>query len=141
MHLYFVLSVFTSKDLSPVLEDDEEQAYGCVTLPGFESLCSEDDNCLFTGCLPCQQRVTVSQRQNCADTYTCCHTETEVAGQTCYINWSQYADPGHPVKAPTLEPQAPGTAATRATILKSLVGLDRGKWESIPGSAALEADA
>ena len=50
-----------------------------------------------------QQRTTVSRRREggggggegiCADTYTCCHTDTEVAGQTCNLTRSQYTHTG-----------------------------------------------
>ena len=34
----------------------------------------------------------VAQPYSCLDNYMCCHTETEVADQTCYFIHSQYAD-------------------------------------------------
>ena len=43
-------------------------------------------------CLSSQQCASVSQGQICSDNCTCCHTETEVADQTCYLTQSQYTD-------------------------------------------------
>ena len=50
--------------------------------------------CLFTGCLAPQQHASVSQGQTDSDDSLCCHTEIEVADQTCCLTQSQYADTG-----------------------------------------------
>ena len=39
----------------------------------------------FVGCLTSQQHASVSQGQICSDNFMCCHTETEVAGQTFHL--------------------------------------------------------
>ena len=36
---------------------------------------------LFVGCLTSQQHASVSQGRICLDSFTCCHTEIEVADQ------------------------------------------------------------
>ena len=41
------------------------------------------------GCLTSQRQ---SGRRICLDYFTCCHTEVEVADQTCYLTQSQYTD-------------------------------------------------
>ena len=46
------------------------------------------------GRLTTQQHASVSQGQICPHNGTCCHTEIEVADQTCYLIQSQYADSG-----------------------------------------------
>ena len=43
---------------------------------------------LFVGCSKSQQLGSVSQRWNCSDNCMRCHTETEVADQTCYLTQS-----------------------------------------------------
>ena len=50
--------------------------------------------CLLVGCLTSQQHDSVSQGRICSDSFTCCHTEIEVADQTFYLTQSQYADTG-----------------------------------------------
>ena len=39
----------------------------------------------FVFCLTSQQHASVSQGRICSDNFTCCHTETEVAGQTFHL--------------------------------------------------------
>ena len=48
----------------------------------------------LVGCLASQQHASVSQGQICSDSCACCHTEVEVAEQTCYLTQSYYADTG-----------------------------------------------
>ena len=49
---------------------------------------------LLVGRLTSQQHVSVSQGRICSDNFTCCHTETEVAGQTFYLTQSRFSDTG-----------------------------------------------
>ena len=44
--------------------------------------------------LTSQQHASVSQGRIGSDNCTCCHTEKEVADQTCYLTQSQYTDIG-----------------------------------------------
>ena len=46
----------------------------------------------LVGCLTSQQHASVSQGQICSDSFTCCHTEIEVADQTFYLTQTQYTD-------------------------------------------------
>ena len=41
--------------------------------------------CLFVGCLTSKQHASVSQGWICSGNFTSCHTEIEVADQTCYL--------------------------------------------------------
>ena len=45
---------------------------------------------MLVGCFSSQQHASVSQGRFCRDSCTCCHTEIEVADQTCYLTQSQY---------------------------------------------------
>ena len=49
---------------------------------------------LFVGCLMSQQHASVSQGRICSNSFTCCHTEIEVADQTFHLTQSQYTDTG-----------------------------------------------
>ena len=62
---------------------------------------------LFVGCLTSQQHASVSQGRICADNFTCCHTEIEVADQTFYLTLSQYTDIGP--TSPSADPITPCT--------------------------------
>ena len=62
--------------------------------------------CLFVGRLTSQQHASVSQGRICADNFTCCHTETEVADSTFYLTQSQYTDT-RPT-SPSGDPITPG---------------------------------
>ena len=42
------------------------------------------------GCSTSQQHASVSQGEICSDDCTCCHTEIEVADQTCCLTLPQY---------------------------------------------------
>ena len=44
------------------------------------------------GCLTSQQHASASQGWVCSDNGKYCHTETEVADDTCYLSLSQYGD-------------------------------------------------
>ena len=60
-----------------------------------------------------------------SDNCACCHAETEVADQTCYLTQSQPTDNGP--TSPSTDPikcQAPGRVATREPAFKSLVQPD-----------------
>ena len=48
----------------------------------------------LVSCLTSQQHASVSLGLICSDKCTCCHADTEVADQTCYIAQSQYTDTG-----------------------------------------------
>ena len=54
-----------------------------------------------------QQHASVCQGWICLDNCTCCHTETEVADQTCYRTQSQYTDIWP--TSPNTDPIAPVT--------------------------------
>ena len=62
--------------------------------------------CLLVGCLTSQQQASVSQGRICSDSFTCCHTEIEVADQTFYLTQSQYTDT-RPT-SPSADPITPG---------------------------------
>ena len=62
--------------------------------------------CLLVACLTSQQHASVSQGLICSDTFTCCHTEIEVADQTFYLTQSQYSDTGP--TSPSANPITPG---------------------------------
>ena len=49
---------------------------------------------LFVGYLTSQLHASVSQRRICSDSFTCCHTETEVTDQTFHLSQSQYTETG-----------------------------------------------
>ena len=50
----------------------------------------------------------VSRGQISLDNCACCHTEIQVADQTCYFTKTQYSDTSRPVTAPTLQCRASG---------------------------------
>ena len=90
---------------------------------------------LFVGCFTSQQHDTVSQGQICSDGCTCCHTEIEVADQTCYLTQLQHTDTGQ--TSPSTDPVSPSTWQG-TPIFKSLVWLDpekssQGKEDWNPG--------
>ena len=61
--------------------------------------------CLLA-CLTSQQHASVSHRRICSDSFTCCHTEIEVADQTFYLTQSQYTDTLP--TSPSTDPVTPG---------------------------------
>ena len=67
---------------------------------------SPKDVCLLVGCLTSQQQASVSQGRICSDSFTCCHTEIDVADQTFYLTQSQYTDTG--LTSPSADPITPG---------------------------------
>ena len=102
--------------------------------------------CLFVGCLTSQQQASVSQGRICSDNFTSCHTEKEVADQTFYLTQSQYTDTGP--NSPSADPIKPGawqgshwSANFEVTGMTRPRKKSRRKWDSNPGSSALEADA
>ena len=74
----------------------ERQAPSMVTrrVPMVKSLMWLDQRELFVGCSTSQQHASVSQGRICSDSFTGCHTETEVADQTFHLTPSQYTDTG-----------------------------------------------
>ena len=62
--------------------------------------------CLLVGCLTSQQHASVSQGRICTDSFTCCHTEIEVADPTFYLTQWQYIDT-RPT-SPSADPIMPG---------------------------------
>ena len=60
---------------------------------------------LFVGWLTSQQQASVSQGRICSDSFTCCHTEIEVANPTFYLTQSQYTDTGP--TSPSADPITP----------------------------------
>ena len=62
--------------------------------------------CCLVGCLTSQQHASGSQGRICTDSFTCCHTETEVADQTFYLTQSQYTHTGP--TSPSADPITPG---------------------------------
>ena len=61
---------------------------------------------MFVGCLTFQRHASVSLGQIYLDNCMCCHTETEVAGQTFYLSQSQHIDT-RPT-SPSTYPVTPG---------------------------------
>ena len=62
---------------------------------------------LFVGCITSQQHASVSQGRICSESFTCCHTEIEVADPTLHLTRSQYTDTGP--TSPSTNPITPGT--------------------------------
>ena len=60
----------------------------------------------LVACLTSQQHASVPQGRICSDSFTCCHTEIEVAGQTFHLTQSQYTDTGP--TSPGTDPITPG---------------------------------
>ena len=85
-------------------------------------------------------------RNGSALTLTCCHTQIEVADPTFYFTRSRYSDTGP--TSPSTDPITPGAwqashrnANFNVTGMTRPRGKSRRKWDSNPGSSALEADA
>ena len=102
--------------------------------------------CLFVGCLTSQQHASVSQGRICTDNLTCCHTEIEVADPTFYLTQSQCTDTGP--TGPSADSITPGVwQGSHWSANFEVTGMTRPrkksqrKWDSNPGSSALEADA
>ena len=66
----------------------------------------QSDVCLLVACLTSQQQASVSQGRICSDSFTCCHSEIEVANQTFHLTQSQYTDTGP--TSPSADPITPG---------------------------------
>ena len=73
---------------------------------------------LFLDYLTSQQ--TASHGQICLDKLTCCHTDTEVADQTCQTPSNNILTICQPVQTLTLKRQTPGRVAAKIPMLKSL---------------------
>ena len=99
---------------------------------------------LFVCCLTSQQHASVSQGRICSDSFTCCHTEIEIADQIFHLTQSQYIDTGS--TSPSTDSITPGSwqGSHWSTNFKSLYDStpkkSRRKRDSNPGSSALEAD-
>ena len=104
----------------------------------------------LVGCLTSQQQASVSQRRICSDNFTCCHTEIQLADPTFYLTQSKYTDTGP--TSPSADPITPGARQgsqfeSRWSANFEVTGMNRPrkksrrKWDSNPGSSALEADA
>ena len=93
-----------------------------------------------------QQQASVSEGLICTDNCTCCHTEIEVADQTCCLTQSQYTDTRS--TSPSTDPITPGawqgshwSASFQVTGIDSTPEKSRREWDSNPGSSALEVDS
>ena len=100
----------------------------------------------MVGWLTSQQQASVSQGRICSDSFTCCHTEIEVADPTFYLTQSQYTDTGP--TSPSADPITPGawqgshwSASFLSHWYDSTPKKSRRKRDSNPGPSALEADA
>ena len=62
---------------------------------------------LFVGCFRSQRHASESQERLGSDSCACCHTETEVAGLTCYLTQPRYADTGPTSSSADPIPHAP----------------------------------
>ena len=100
--------------------------------------------CWLNACLASQPCAGIPRGWSCSDNFTCCHTETEVPGQTFYLTQSLYtgARPASPNPDPispgawkgnhrstndevTGMARAPGRGTTGVPMMKSLVWLGR----------------
>ena len=97
--------------------------------------------CWLVGCLTSQHHASVSQRRICSDNCTCCHTEIEVAHQTCYPTQSQCTDTGP--TSPSADSITLGawqgshwSANFEVTSMTTRKNPHDEKWESNPRSAA-----
>ena len=95
---------------------------------------------MLVGCLTSQQHASVSQGWICYDSFTCCHTEIEVAGQTFHLTQSQYTNTGP--TSPSTDPITPGTwqGSHWSHWYDSTPEKSWRKRDSNPRSSALEAD-
>ena len=72
---------------------------------------------LLSGCRTSRTTQCVSQGHFCTDKFACCHTETEVADQACYLTQSHRAlTLGQPILVLTLWCQAPSRADTQVPV-------------------------
>ena len=70
--------------------------------------------CLLVACLPSEQRAGVCQGRICLDNCTCCHTEEEIADETCCLTRSRF-DAGPTSPSADLMTPVPGRVASRVT--------------------------
>ena len=75
----------------------------------------------FSHSTPTRGLSTLERLYNVRRLAGCCHTETEVADQTCRPIQSQYTNTGTINPRKTLQCQASGRVATKVPVLKSLV--------------------
>ena len=77
------------------------------------------------GCFISQQQVNVPQEQICQDKGTCCHTETEAAGQIYHFTQGQHIHNGPTSPNPDpINARVPGRVATRMPISSSSSAFD-----------------
>ena len=102
--------------------------------------------CWLVGCLTSQQQASVSHGRICSDTFTCCHTEIEVADPTFYLTQSQYTDTGP--TSPSADPITPGAwQGSHWSANFEVTGMTRPRKNPgasgirTQGPSALEADA
>ena len=102
--------------------------------------------CWLVGCLTSQQHASVSKGRICSDSFTCCHTEIEVADQTFYLTQSQYTDTGP--TSPSADPITPGARqGSHWSANFQVIGMTRPRRNPAasgipnPASSALEVDA
>ena len=76
----------------------------------------------LVACFTSQQHASLSQGRVSSDKCMYCHTEIEVADQTCYLTQSQHTDTG--LTSPKADSMMPGSVATGVPIFKSLELLD-----------------
>ena len=74
---------------------------------------------MLVGCLTSQQHASVSQGRICSDSFTCCHTEIEVADQTFHLTQSQYTDTSGEGKLTKMVTTATTTTTTMTTTTTS----------------------
>ena len=67
---------------------------GCTARRGDSRHVSETHCCLLVGCSTSQQHASIPAGRVCLESFTCCHSETEVADQTFCPTQSQYTDTG-----------------------------------------------
>ena len=97
--------------------------------------------CLLVGCLTSQQHVSVSQGRICSDSFTCCHTEIQVADQTVTVYWHRANQSQHwPYNAKRLAGQ-PLKCQFLSHWYDSTPEKSWHKQDSNPGSSASEANA
>ena len=91
---------------------------------------------LFVGHLMSQHHAVWISRTDLLSCM-CCHTESQVAYQSCYLTYSQCTDTGP--TCPSTDPIMPGPlrVASRVPFFESWVWLNMGKQEMIHGSLAL----
>ena len=100
----------------------------------FNALHATVTELVFVGCLTSQQHASVCQGRICSDSFTCCHTDIEVADPTLHLTQSQYTDTGP--TSPSADPITPGAwqgSHWSANFLVTGMTLDPGKISALAG--------